>query len=85
MGLVNRAVPADELESTVDALAADMASKGPLAMRLTKDYINRAVQVDSTSRLEHSLMTCLVLNSSEDYQEAMKAFNEKRPPVFKGR
>jgi enoyl-CoA hydratase/carnithine racemase len=85
IGLVNRAVPADELESTVDALAADMASKGPLAMRLTKDYINRSVQVDSTSRLEHSLMTCLVLNSSEDYQEAMKAFNEKRPPVFKGR
>jgi enoyl-CoA hydratase/carnithine racemase len=85
VGLVNRAVPADELESAVDALAADMAGKGPLAMRLTKDYVNRAVQIDYTSRLEHSLMSCLVLNSSEDYQEAMNAFNEKRKPVFKGR
>ena len=85
IGLVNRAVPPDQLESTVEALAADLASKSPIAMRLTKAFVNRSVQIDAQARLEFAMMSTLVLNTSEDYQESIRAFNEKRKPVYKGR
>lgn len=85
IGLVNRAVPPDKLESTVDALAAELAELSPVAMRISKALINDTMLVDIETRLELILMSSLVGANSEDRNEGIRAFNEKRKPVFKGR
>jgi enoyl-CoA hydratase len=85
IGLVNRAVPADQLESAVDEMVAQLVDKSPVAMKITKAYINRTAYIDADSRLELLIMSALVNHASEDSQEGMKAFAEKRKPVYKGR
>jgi 2-(1,2-epoxy-1,2-dihydrophenyl)acetyl-CoA isomerase len=85
LGLVNKVVPAVELEATWRDLAARLAAGPPIAYRYMKENINRSVTGD--------LATCLELESThhrhtgttEDHLEAARAFVEKREPVFRGR
>lgn len=85
IGLVNRAVPANELEGTVAALATELSEFSPVAMRHSKAMVNDTMLVDLETRLEYILMSFLVGANSEDRHEGIRAFNEKRKPVFKGR
>ncbi|MFC1535234.1 enoyl-CoA hydratase/isomerase family protein [Thermodesulfobacteriota bacterium] len=85
IGLVNRAVPADQLEGAVDELAAKMIDKSPVAMRLTKTYINRVALADAELKMELAELSALVNSNSEDSKEGRKAFAEKRKPVYKGK
>lgn len=85
IGLVNRAVPADQLESAVEEMVAQLVDKSPVAIRISKAYINRTAFIDADSRLELLVMSALVNGASEDSQEGMRAFAEKRKPVYKGR
>jgi crotonobetainyl-CoA hydratase len=82
---VNRAVPADQLQSAVDEMVGDLVDKSPVAMKISKAYINRTAFIDSDSRLELLIMSALAIGASEDSQEGMRAFAEKRKPVWKGR
>lgn len=84
IGLVNRVVPADELESATEDMAAKLADKSPVALKIAKTLINRALQTDLTTASELEVMSAIVNATSEDYQEGIRAFNEKRKPVFKG-
>jgi enoyl-CoA hydratase/carnithine racemase len=85
IGLVNRVVPDDELESSVQELARTMAANAPLTIRACKAAI-RELQRDAARR-DLDAVNRLVEDCfrSEDYREGQQAFMEKRPPVFRGR
>ena len=85
LGLINLAVPSDKLGSAVDEMAREISGKSPVAVRLSKWFINRVSMIDADTRLELAIMYSLIDSTSEDKVEGMKAFIEKRKPVFKGR
>jgi|WetSurMetagenome_2_1015567.scaffolds.fasta_scaffold98654_1 enoyl-CoA hydratase/carnithine racemase len=85
IGMINLSVPASQLDSTVDKLAAELATKSPVALKLSKWIINQSTMVDSKTRLELSIMYGLIDAASEDAEEGLRAFLEKRKPNFKGR
>ena len=85
IGLVNRVVPAEELEEATHELALRLA-KGPTrAIGLAKRAINRALSMDLEQVLEYEMYAQEIAGASEDHREGIAAFLEKRPPVFRGR
>ncbi len=85
IGLVNRVVPAAELDREAMAFAARLAAGAPLAVRYTKLAVNKLVKDALNVAFDTSTALELVTFQSEDHQEALAAIREKRPPVFKGR
>ena len=67
------------------ALAATMASKSPIALRLAKEAVNAAYEMSLTDALAHERRLFYLLFASEDQKEGMAAFLEKRSPDFTGR
>jgi enoyl-CoA hydratase/carnithine racemase len=84
-GLVNRVVPAGELDAFVDDWATKLASGPPIALAQTKDLLNNAFQVTLEQAVENEAKAQAVNGATADTAEAMKAFLEKRPPRFEGR
>ena len=85
IGLVNDAVPADKLRETVNELAKTIASGAPMSIRLSKRGLYQGLEVSLQSQLLWEERELNAIFDSEDHAEAMKAFLEKRKPVFKGR
>lgn len=85
IGLVNRAVPADQLRAAVDALAAKLAQSPPLAVRWTKNAVNQGMKAIALQVLATSAGLEGMTFRSEDSREALAAMKEKRKPVFSGR
>ena len=67
------------------ALAAKIATKSPLALRLAKESVNAAFEMSLTDALAHERRLFYLLFASEDQKEGMAAFLEKRTPDFTGR
>ena len=67
------------------ALAAKMAEKSPLALRLAKEAVNAAYEMSLTDALAHERRLFYLLFASDDQKEGMAAFLEKRTPDFTGR
>ncbi|MFN3975125.1 MAG: enoyl-CoA hydratase/isomerase family protein [Dehalococcoidia bacterium] len=84
-GLVNRVVPQERLMEEARALGKVLLERPPLALALIKSCVNVGMQVDLHSGLEYEARCSTILHASEDRREGMRAFVEKRPPVFKGR
>jgi enoyl-CoA hydratase len=84
IGLVNRVVPDAALAGEAAGLARTIAAKPPLAVRFAKEVIDRGLQTDLESGLEHELYAASILFDTEDRREGMRAFVEKRRPDFKG-
>ncbi|MDQ3880749.1 MAG: enoyl-CoA hydratase-related protein [Chloroflexota bacterium] len=84
-GLVARVVPDEVLVEDALALAAEIARRSPLALRLAKEAVNAAYEMSLTDALAHERRLFYLLFASEDQKEGMAAFIEKRDPDFKGR
>ncbi len=85
LGLVNKVVPSDKLESEVFAFARELA-KGPTkALGLAKLAINKAMESSLSEALEYVIYAQIICLQSEDHKEAVQAFLEKREPQFKGK
>ena len=85
MGLINRVVPVEVYLEEAQALAREIASKPPIAVQMGKAAVNAVLD----DYLDRGLMTerrnFYMLFATEDQKEGMRAFVEKRPPVWKGR
>ncbi len=85
LGLANRVVPDAQLAVEALALAQRLAGGPPLALCAMKDNLNRALGESLEAILALEAERMVDGASSEDYVEAVRAFEERRPPVFKGR
>lgn len=85
IGLVDRVVPQDKLESTVTELAEAIASKSPVVIRLLKKVINEGMYSNLPDGLAYEKSTFSLCFATEDHDEGITAFLEKREPKFKGR
>ena len=85
LGIVNMAVPADKFRETVRQFALELASKAPVALKVAKALIDKGAEIGLDSALALEREGFGVVASTEDLQEGVKAFTEKRKPVFKGK
>jgi 2-(1,2-epoxy-1,2-dihydrophenyl)acetyl-CoA isomerase len=84
-GLVNRVVPADQLDAFVDEWAVRLAAGPPLALSMTKAMLNNSFNLAMDQSLEEEARSQSVNFASADTAEAIAAFAEKREPLFEGR
>jgi len=84
IGLINRSVPAEELDRVVDEFAQRLAAGAARAVQWTKLSVNIGLKQMIASVLEASFAYEALSNLSRDHQEAVTAFREKRPPRFSG-
>jgi len=85
LGLVNRVVPAAELEKAVREWAERLAQGPTFAIGLSKRLLNRSLQADMDTLFAEEAFTQALVAGSEDMREGMRSFMEKRAPAFKGR
>jgi enoyl-CoA hydratase len=85
IGIVNRVVAAEEFDEAVRDWASRLAAKSPVLMRLGKDALYRAQDMALEDALEYLHAQLTIAFSTEDIQEGVKAFFEKRDPVWTGR
>lgn len=84
-GMVNRVVPRQQLDETVDQLVDDLSSKSPLALRLGKESFFRAQDMGFEESMAYLNAMLTVDLQSEDVAEGVSAFLEKRKPEWRGR
>lgn len=86
-GIVNRAVPRDQLEAETMTIAKQIAQNSPLAMGLLKEELRLLSASHNLSPETYERVQAMrrEVYDSEDYQEGIRSFHEKRPPQFQGR
>lgn len=84
-GLVTAVHPAEELEAKTMELAEKIAEKAPIALQLTKEAVKFASRSNLDEGLRREVDLFAICFSTEDKQEGVSAFLEKRKPVFKGK
>ncbi len=85
LGIVNRVVPAAELEAETMTLAAQLAAAAPLALRGMLDCVNIGGECGIEEGLEYESAQFGLVFSTQDMREGTTAFLEKRKPAFTGR
>jgi len=85
MGLASEVVPAGTALARAREIAAKLAAKSPVVMKLGRDAFARAVDADYRRSVENVAETFALVAGTEDAQEGLAAFVEKRAPDYKGR
>jgi enoyl-CoA hydratase len=85
IGIVNRVVPAGEFDAAVADWAARLAAKSPLLMRMGKDAMFRQQDMALADALEYLRAQLALAFATDDLREGVRAFMEKREPVWSGR
>ncbi|MEX0781685.1 MAG: enoyl-CoA hydratase-related protein [Dehalococcoidia bacterium] len=83
-GLVSDVVPAGQAVAAAEGIAAVIASRGPIATRLGKEAIWRGLELPFDHALRFETDLTLLLQTTKDRAEGVRAFLEKRPPTFTG-
>jgi len=83
-GLVAEVVPLAELDTRVDAVAAELGAKAPLAMRMAKRVLNQVYDTPLHVGMELEGLAYGFLRTTGDFAEGVAAFGDKRPPKFTG-
>jgi enoyl-CoA hydratase len=84
-GLVSKVVNDDELIPSALSLAQRIAEQGPLAVQYAKEAVVRGIEMPLEQALQYETDLTVILQTTEDRSEGVKAFLEKREPKFKGR
>jgi len=85
IGLVNKVVPHEELMSATMEMAAKIASKPPVAVKLAKEGIRKGLAIPLDEWKQWYSLAMRYCFSTEDHREGARAFVEKREPQFKGK
>lgn len=83
-GLVSAVVPPDRLLSAAERLATQIAAQGPIAVRYAKEAVSRGIEMPLDHALRFETDLTIILQSTADRAEGVRAFAEKRPPEFRG-
>ncbi len=84
-GLVNRVVPVERYLDEALELAQQIAARAPVAVRIAKEAVNKALETPLTEGLAYERRVFYLLFSTEDQKEGMQAFIEKRKPHWQGK
>jgi enoyl-CoA hydratase/carnithine racemase len=84
-GLVSRVFPPEHLPDETDALARRIAANGPIALRYVKEAIHNGIELPLDQALRYELDLSVILQTTRDRAEGVRAFLEKRRPDFEGR
>jgi len=84
IGLVNRVAPEGRLRETALEVAEAIAANGPVAVRAAKSAVDGGIELPIHEALEHEARCYDRVLPTEDRLEALRAFSEKRRPVFRG-
>jgi enoyl-CoA hydratase/carnithine racemase len=85
MGIVNKVVPVDRVEEAGLDLGKEICASAPVAVRQAKRAIDLGMEVDLSTAVQIEIEAYNVNVATEDRQEGIRAFNEKRPPQWKNR
>ena len=85
IGLLHRVVADDVLQQEAFAVARSLADGPSVALRYIKDNLDEALELDYPTAIDREAERMLRTQGSEDHKEAVRAFVDKRKPVFKGR
>ncbi|VIO76482.1 2,3-dehydroadipyl-CoA hydratase [Bradyrhizobium ivorense] len=85
MGLLSEVVPKGTALDRAREIARKLAAKSPVVMKIGRDAFMRAVDADFRRSVENAAESFVVVASTEDCQEGLNAFVEKRTPNYKGR
>jgi len=86
IGLVNKVVPHEELMKTTEELANKLLKRPPISLKYAKRAIYKGLtEVNLASHIDYEISLNRMLHDTEDLKEGVKAFLEKREPLFKGK
>ncbi len=85
IGLINRVFPQNELMPSALMLAEELSAKGPIALRYAKEAVMKGMDMTLEQGLRLEADLYFLLHTTQDRQEGIKAFREKRTPGFEGK